>query len=191
MHSGILAYLVVLAVATHTVSAAPSPTCLAVAPAATVGWTNSTKTLDYIPTPFRSNCGYLSLLASTSCNLNCTNPRACCGAACGWNGAGCGCLTGKFPSFMKSIPVDGAEPLTPAQLSKSTCNLGTVYSGSNCKSVPATGSRICNRAKPATENATCTSNYKSSRSVPPPTSSEILLLIFLFESSLICLEITY
>ena len=164
MHPSIFAFVVVLAVTAHTVSAAPpSPTCLGVASAATAAWSNSTKTLDYVPAPFRSNCGYLTLLASTSCNANCTNPRACCGAACGWNGAGCGCLTGKFPAFMKSIPIDGAEPLTPGQLSKSTCKIGPVYSGPTCKNVPAGGASHCNKAKPPTEDATCSSKYKTSR----------------------------
>ncbi|KAL4520227.1 hypothetical protein Ndes2526B_g01241 [Nannochloris sp. 'desiccata'] len=147
-------YLLVLAVVVHAVSAAPSPTCLAVAPASTVGWANATNTLDYVPTAFRSNCGYLTVLASSFCNQNCTNARACCAAACGWNSAGCGCATGKFPSFMRSIPVDGAEPLTPTQLSQSTCNLGTVYSGPNCENLPAGGSSICNRVSPPTEDAT-------------------------------------
>jgi hypothetical protein len=155
--------LLVLALAVCTVSAAPSPTCLGVAPAATAGWANSTRTLNYVPVQFRSNCGYLSMLANTACNANCTNPRACCGAACGWNGAGCGCLTGKFATFLDQIPIDGSEPLTPGQLSKSTCDLGTVYSGANCKSLPATGSSKCNRAKPPTETATCTSKYSKSR----------------------------
>jgi hypothetical protein len=163
MHACKFACLLVLAVAAHTVSAQPSPSCLALAPAATVGWANSTKILDYVPVPFRSNCGYLSLLAGRSCNGNCTNPRACCEAACGWNGAGCGCLAGKFSSFLKSIPVDGAEPLTTAQLSQSTCNLGTVYSGSNCKSLPATGSKTCSKVKPPTEDSKCSTQYKSSR----------------------------
>jgi hypothetical protein len=159
--------LLVLALAVQAVSAAPSPTCLGVAPAATVGWSNATTTLDYVPTAFRSNCGYLTVLASNFCNQNCTNPRGCCGAACGWNSAGCGCLTGKFPSFLKSIPIDGAEPLTPTQLSKSTCNLGTVYSGSNCKNLPKGGSSICNNISPPNEDATCSTKYKTSRQVSP------------------------
>jgi len=158
------ACLLVLAAAMFTVSAAaPSPTCLSLAPAATVGWTNSTRTLDYVPAPFRSNCGYLTLVASTFCNGNCTNPRACCGAACGWNGAGCGCISGNFAKFMESIPIESAEPLTPDQLSQSTCELGTVYSGSNCQSIPAGGSSICNVTKPPIEDATCSTEYKHSR----------------------------
>ena len=148
----------------HAVAAQTRPSCLVLAPANTAGWQNATnQILDYVPDSFRSNCGYLGALAGRSCNPNCTNARGCCEAACGYNGAGCGCLGAKFSTFLKSIPIDGALELTPTQLSQSTCNLGTVYSGSNCKNLPSTGSSICSKVTPATETASCSSQYKTSR----------------------------
>jgi hypothetical protein len=166
VHIGCLLRFFAVAALLHAVAAQIRPSCLDLAPANTVGWQNATnQILDYVPASFRSNCGYLSTLAGRSCNANCTNARGCCEAACGYNGAGCGCLGGKFPAFLKSIPIDGALPLTPTVLSQSTCDLGTVYSGSNCKNIPSTGSSICNRIKPATETASCSSQYKTSRYV--------------------------
>lgn len=150
-----LRYFTAIAALIVQLTHAANPTCLDLPPSSTVGWSNSSQVLSYVSDNLAGNCGYLTMIALNACN-NCSNPRACCGTACGWNSAGCGCFAGELAKMAFDIPgVENTAVFDVALLQKSTCNFGPIFAGNSCNNLPTNGIQICNRAKPARDAPEC------------------------------------